>query len=370
MTFIPDFSPSKPYSIGVEVEFQLIDKNFYDLSQVGPDILQKVPAGFLHKIKPEFIQSMVEVATDVCQNVDEVEDDLRSTIQFLSKIADDCDSFIFSSSLHPFADYHDQLLTPGDRYAKLMEELQIAGRRLITQGLHVHVGMPDCETLIRVCDGIRPYLPLFLALTTSSPFYGGEDTGFYSYRSRLLDALSRSGLPYTFKNWQNYIELVTDLHNAGLIEDVRDIWWDVRPHPALGTVEIRICDIPVKFSEILSIVAFVQALVKTLAESSPKNSYPRLEIIANNKWQAARHGLDGKYIDLDNISTPLTIKKAINNTLELSSHSFKSLKSEKYIQNIEGIVASGTGTDKFKAMVKKGLSFTDCIKKIKGDFWN
>jgi carboxylate-amine ligase len=370
MTFIPDFSPSKPYTIGVEVEFQLIDKNFYDLSQVGPDILQKVPAEFLHKIKPEFIQSMLEVATGVCHDITEVEDDLRSTILFLAELADDSDAFLFASSLHPFANYRDQLITPGERYAKLMDELQIAGRQLITQGLHVHIGMPDCETLIRVCDGIRSFLPLLLALTTSSPYYGGEDTGFYSYRSRLLDALSRSGLPYTFRNWQSYIDLVTDLHNAGLIEDVRDIWWDVRPHPELGTVEIRICDMPGKFSEILSVVAFVQALVKTLAESPPKNRFPRLEIIANNKWQAARYGLHGKFIDLENISTPLTIKKAIHNTLDLSRNAFKSLNSENYIQNIENIVLNGTGTDRFKDMLRKKLSFSDCIKKMHGDFWN
>lgn len=369
MTFLPDFVPSKPYTIGVEAEFQLIDKRTLNLIQIAPEILTKVPPKYSNKIKPEFIQSMVEVATHVCDDIAEVEADLRSSLELLTDLADDSDCLIFASSLHPFAKYRDQQPTPGKRYAKLMEELQVAGKRLITQGLHVHIGLPDRETLIRVCDGMRPYLPLLLALTTSSPLYGGEDTGFCSYRSRLLDALTRSGMPYTFRNWDNYKKLVTDLHNAGLIKDVRDIWWDIRPHPDLGTAEIRICDLPVTFAEIISLAALIQALVKTMAGAPAVTTFPRLEFIANNKWQAARHGLEGKFIDLENISAPLTIKKAIENMVIFCREASESLNTTKYLEDIMAIIHNGTGTDKIRSMLQRHMSHSECVKKMHGDFW-
>jgi carboxylate-amine ligase len=184
-----------------------------------------------------------------------------------------------------------------------------------------------------------------------------------------MDALTRAGIPYTFKNWDNYNKLVTDLHNAGLITDVRDIWWDVRPHPDLGTVEVRICDLPVTFTEILAVAAFIQALVKTLAESPEVEAFPRLEIIANNKWQAARHGLRGKFIDLTNISTPLTIVQAIENTLAFSRNASQALHTQGHIDNIHGIIRNGTGADKIRKYLSTEMTFIDCIRKLYGDFW-
>ena len=369
MSFLPNFVPSKPFTIGVEAEFQIIDTKSCNLTQTAPEILAQVPDSYRDKIKPEFIQSMLEVATSVCDTIEDVETDLRTTIQLFEKLADNSGCQIFAASLHPFADYREQHLTEGKRYALLMEELQIAGRRLITQGLHVHIGLPDQETLIKVCDGMRQYLPLLLALTSSSPYYGGEDTGFCSYRSRLLDALIRSGIPYTFKSWNKFNQLISDLHDAGLIADVRDIWWDVRPHPDFGTVEVRVCDLPVTFSEILAIAALIQALVKTLADAPSAHSFPRLEIIANNKWQAARHGLRGKFIDIDNISSSLTIKKAIENALIFCQKSSESLQTEKYLHDIRKILISGTGTDKLRAMHVQNMTFSESVQSLRKAFW-
>lgn len=369
MTFIPEFKASKPYTIGVEAEFQLLDDKTFDLASVAPEILAKIPADYKERIKPEFIQSMVEVATGVCHDISEVENDLRDSIGLLSKLAAESGCHIFASSLHPFADYNAQKLTPGKRYAALMEELQLAGRRLITQGLHVHIGLADRETLIKVCDGMRPYLPLLLAATTSSPYYGGEDTGFCSYRSRLLDALSRSGLPYTFRSWEHFNILINDLNRAGLIEDIRDIWWDVRPHPDLGTVEVRICDLPVRFDELLAVVALIQALVKKLAESPPVNSFPRLEIISSNKWQAARHGLAGKFVDLDNSSEFMIIKDALRNVVTSVGSQARDLQVSAYVGKIESIIENGTGAAKKRRLMAAGNDFKAMIAKLAGDFW-
>ncbi|MBU0480977.1 MAG: YbdK family carboxylate-amine ligase [Proteobacteria bacterium] len=370
MVFVPDFIGSRSYTMGVELELQLLDPVTLNLVPAAGRVLDNVPEMMQKRIKPEFIQSMVEVATGVCEDINEVEEDLRESLASLTDLCGQSGCMFFASSLHPFARYQDQLLTPGERYAALMAELQIAGRRMISQGLHVHIGLPDGETAIRVCDAIRPYLPLLLAMTTSSPYFGNVDTGYASYRSRLLDGLSRSGLPYTFRTWDRFRELITDLHRAHLITDVRDIWWDVRPHPDFGTVEIRICDLPVRFTEISAVAALIQALVKTLAETTFLPTFPRLEIINNNKWQAARYGIDGRYVDLERVSVPLTIREAIVDLLAKVRQSSELLGTSARLNGIYEILVHGTGSMKMRTVYDRCKDHHQVIRTLAGDFFN
>jgi carboxylate-amine ligase len=365
-----DFQASRPYTLGVELELQLLSPNDLDLTSAAPAILARLPAESKNLIKPELIQSMIEVTSRICNNVDEVEADLRQSLATLDDLAGQTGCEIFASSLHPFAPYRQQLVSPGKRYAALMEELQLSGRRLITQGFHVHVGLPDGPTTIKVCNSIRQYLPLLLALTTSSPFYGGEDTGFYSYRSRLLDALARAGLPHPFKSWQDFQRLLKDLNRAGIITDIRDIWWDVRPHPDLGTIEIRICDLPVRFDEIIAIAGLVQSLVMTLAEKTEPHDHPPLELIATNKWQAARHGLDGKFIDLGSISAPLSIKDAIERLLSRTAKAAERLDCQKIRPVIQRILKEGSGAHRKRAIYAETGSFRETIIRLQKKFWH
>lgn len=364
-----EFRPSKPYTLGVELELQLLDSAHYNLTSAAPSILGELPIDFKDRIKPEFIQSMVEVASGICNNLAELETDLKRSINFLEGLADEKDCLIFASSLHPFAPYRDQIVSPGKRYAALMEELQLSGRRLITQGLHIHVGLPDGPTAIKVCNSIRQYLPLLLALTTSSPFYGGEDTGFFSYRSRLLDALPRAGLPHPFADWEDFRELLLLFKRTDIIKDIRDIWWDVRPHPDLGTIEIRICDLPVRFDEIIAVAGLVQALVVTLAEKTARHNYPPLELIATNKWQAARHGLAGKFIDQECISEPLSMKEAVERLLARTEEAAKRLGCRDSRQVIRRIMAEGSGAHRQKLLFKGPDSFRKMIMQLQKDFW-
>jgi len=289
------FNPSTPYTIGVELEFQLLEPDTCNLSHKGPDLLAKVAPDLQPHITAEFIQSMVEVNTKICHTMTDVADNLSFLCKELERIAAACHCTPFASSLHPFALIHERRVSPSPRYQEIMDDLQLSGRRMMTQALHVHIGLPDKETTIYVCDCIRSYLPVLLALTTSSPFLESEDTGFFSYRTNLFCCLPRTGIPETLGSWQRFEEIIQLLNQATILNGIKELWWDVRPHPDFGTLEIRICDLPDKFEQILAVVALTQALVATIAQNKD-SKYPSREIITHNKWNAARYGLDGIFI--------------------------------------------------------------------------
>ncbi len=284
------FAKSPKYTLGVELEFQTLDKATWDLAPLAPVLLENAPALLRPRLSPEFIQSILEIQTGVCFSLVDVENDLMQTISLAEELAEDNNCMLFSASLHPFALHREQLLTTNERYARIMQELQIVGRRFISQGVHVHVGMPDGDTAIGVCNRVQAYLPILLTLSTSSPYSQGEDTGLMSYRTKLFEALPQAGIYSHLGSWKHFSEEVRMLQDVGVITSIRDLWWDARPSPDFGTLEIRICDLPIRFSDILGITAVMQALAATLAEDKtlcpPLNSY----ILRANKWQAARHG--------------------------------------------------------------------------------
>ncbi len=363
-----DFQPSRPYTLGVELEIQLLDRDSLDLTPAAQEILRELPENLKNRIKPEFIRSMVELATGVCGDLREVERDLRQSYRFLEERAGQADCLLFAASLHPFARYRRQVLSPGRRYAELLEELQLVGRRLISQGLHIHVGLPDTDTTIRVFNQIRQYLPLCLALTTSSPFYEGEDTGFYSYRSKLMDALARAGMPRSFQDWQELGRVLALLCRAGAIRDIREIWWDVRPHPDFGTLEVRICDLPGRFDEILALTALIQALVVTLAERDRPGPYHPQEVIISNKWEAARHGLAGIYIEPANQGPPGTIGAACRQLLEMTAPAARRLDVHMHYTVLERILETGTTGARIRSLHRDGLEFPEIIQLLRRDF--
>ena len=292
-----EFAESTGYTLGVEIEFQTLDKKTYDLAPFAPILLENAPALLRPRLSPEFIQSILEIQTGICFSLVDVENDLMQTVSMAEELAEENDSILFAASLHPFARYREQLLTTNDRYETIMQELQIVGRRFITQGLHVHVGLPDGESAVRICNQVQAYLPILLALTASSPFYQGEDTGLMSYRTKLFEALPLAGVYTHIENWHHFKEEVHLLQSVGVITSIRDLWWDARPHPDFGTLEIRICDLPVRFSDILGITAVIQALVATLAEDKSVCLPLNQHIVQSNKWQAIRYGLEGTYFD-------------------------------------------------------------------------
>lgn len=365
------FADSPKYTLGVEIEFQILDKATWDLAPLAPVLLRNAPSLLLPRLSPEFIQSILEIQTGVCFSLVDVENDLLQTVSLAEELAEENHCMLFSASLHPFARYRGQLLTTNERYARIMEELQIIGRRFISQGFHVHVGLPDGETAVRVCNRIQAYLPVLLTLSTSSPYSQGVDTGLMSYRTKLFEALPLAGSFHHTPSWEKFVEMVGGLQKDGVIQSLRDLWWDARPNPDFGTLEIRICDLPTRFSDVLAITAMIQALVATLAEETslcePLNPY----IIQANKWQAARYGLYGSYVDPggllagERISYPEAVRALIHYIEPMSIR----LGSENYLAKIDRIMTEGTGADFLRKRFLETGDLQVVVQSLQREYW-
>ncbi len=362
------FNKSPASTIGVELEIQILDAETLELTPLGPEILDKVPSSLKERIKPEFIKSMVEINTEICSDVTEVGNDLKASYGCIDDIARELGATLFTVSLHPFSKYRSQKVSDHPRYRRIMDELQLVGRRFITQGLHVHIGMPDEETVIRVNNNMRIYLPILLALTTSSPFYGAEDTGLMSYRAKLFEALPLAGMPDSLDGWEDFNHLITLLRKSGIIETVKDIWWDVRPHPDFGTIEIRICDLPYSMRDILALTALIQALVVTLSEQH-LNPDPNMQVLRSNRWQAARHGLDGVFVD-PFFGKRITMIDAVKNLYKYVRPAAEKLNSTSYLEEVPEILKRSTGAHIQKKLhYNDGKSFSEVIKTVQELFF-
>jgi carboxylate-amine ligase len=361
------FQPSSPYTLGVEIELQVLDKQGLNLIAKGPDILAMVPAGLKERIKREFIRSMIEINTEICSDMNQVKENLADLIRQAEEIAAANNCILFASSLHPFARYSDQELSSHPRYSRIMDDLQMVGRRFITQGLHVHVGMDDHNTAIRVCDSIRLFLPILLALTCSSPYYEGIDTGLHSYRAKLFEALPLAGMPDELGSWQEYLEMVNLLMKTGIISEVRDLWWDIRPHPDFGTIEIRICDLPSSFTEILAVVAAIQGLVVNIAESD-KHLNPNMQVLKSNKWQAARYGLEGTFV-YPLLQKRISMREAAGEIFAKIAPTMEKLGTSHYLSVLRQITESGTSSYHQRNIFNRDNDFTAIIKELQPKFW-
>ena len=368
MDHIPEFRKSEPFTLGVEVEFQLLDPESLDLTHLAPEILAITGSRYGDRVKKEFIQSMVEVTTGVCRDPQEVASDMGATIRGLEEAARKSGCIVHAASLHPFAKVADQRVSDEERYRDILDELQIVGRRLITQGLHVHVGMPDGETAIRVFDRMRALLPLFLALTASSPFFESEDTGLCSYRSKLFEALPRAGMPDALGTWSEYRSYVMLLSSVGVINSARDIWWDVRPHPELGTVEVRICDVPSRHSCTVAVAALIQAAALFLTEHAHDIEPVNRAIINSNKWQATRYGLEGNFVDpfgRERVSAP----DAVRDLLEKLSTYLDTFGAAAQGDLIEDMLIRGCSANRQRSIYHRTGSLKEVIIQERSEFW-
>ncbi len=368
MNNIPEFCISDPFTLGVEVEFQLLDPQTLDLTHSAPEILTITSKEYGDRIKKEFIQSMVEVTTGICADPQGVSHDMGETIRVLEKAAGRAGCVIHAASLHPYARVADQRVSDEQRYRDILDELQIVARRLITQGLHVHVGMPDGETAIRVFDRMRALLPLFLALTASSPFFESEDTGLCSYRSKLFEALPRSGMPDALGSWSEYRAYVMLLSSVGVIGSARDIWWDVRPHPELGTVEVRICDVPLRYSCIIAVAAIIQAASLFLAEEAGSIEPVNRAIINNNKWQAVRYGLEANFVDpfgSRRIAAPDAVRRLVERLIPYLNRFGAGAQADV----IDEMLKRGCSANRQRSIYHQTGSLQEIIIQERSEFW-
>lgn len=288
-----EFRSNDRPTIGVELELGLIDRDTMALSSSIDEVLSRIPDDLAPFCKPELMQSVLEINTDVRENVQEVEADLSGKLATMHSILDPLNLGLWWGGTHPFAHWRDQQITQNDRYLQLVEMLQDMARRLCTFGLHVHVGVDSGDKAVMICDRILQHLPTLLALTCSSPFWEARESGLQSHRSKIMEGLPTAGLPPLMRNWSEYTWLISHMEKTGFISTIREIWWDVRPHHSFGTVEVRVCDMPGDLRDVLALTAMIQSLVKTLSDMIDSGTYQHdchPMMVRQNKWRACRYG--------------------------------------------------------------------------------
>lgn len=297
-----DFNSSERASVGVEMELAMVDRATGELVSLASDVLEELgaPHGGEHpKAKHELLECCVEIVTGVCTTVPEARADLEATLHEVRAVAAKRNAELMCAGTHPFSDWAEQKISPNPRYHALVEEMQWLARRLQIFGIHVHVGVRSAEKAIAIANALSGYIPHFLALSASSPYWVGSDTGLASARSKIFEGLPTAGLPYQLSDWAEFEEFMTTLACSNTIRSIRDVWWDIRPHPNFGTVELRICDGAPTMSEVATIAALSQCLVDWMDSLLDRGySLPNHKawIIRENKWRAARHGMDAEIV--------------------------------------------------------------------------
>jgi glutamate---cysteine ligase / carboxylate-amine ligase len=345
------FGKSDPYTLGVEEEYQLLDGRTFDLVQHIETMLDAIAGHELEeRINPELMQSVIEITTPICRTAADVHRELTTLRAYVTEVAHGKGMRVGSAGTHPFSLFERQRITAKDRYRALIDQMQYVARRELIFGMHVHVAVDDPEKAIKVVNGLLPHIAPLLALSASSPFWRGEATGLASSRQMVFAAFPRSGPPPRFRDYADFAEVVGRLESSGCIADYTHIWWDIRLHPRLGTVEIRICDAVTRLEDAVAIAAYCQALVKQLSEAYEAGeeipSYHRI-LTSENKWLAARYGLEAPVMDLaTGRRNRVPVARLVRRTLgELEPHA-RELGSERELEGISEILGRGSSADR------------------------
>ena len=336
-------------SIGIEEEYQTIDPVTRDLrSHIHAEIVQKGKTLLAERVKPEMHQSVVEIGTGVCRTIKEAKAEIREIRREMITLARQNGLRLAAAGTHPFAQWHKQEIYPDDRYHMIVEDMKMVARANLIFGLHVHIGVEDRETAIHLMNGARYFLPHLLALSANSPFWLGMDTGLRSYRCKVFDKFPRTNIPDLFSSWSEFDNYVNLLIHTKCIDNAKKIWWDIRPHPHFPTLEFRVCDIPMRMEETIAIAALCQAIISKLYRLHEQNlsfrHYSRA-LIMENKWRAARYGLDGKMIDFGK-QTEVPVRDLIHEILEFVSDAATELDSTDEIAYVSRILEEGSGADR------------------------
>ncbi len=336
------------FTLGVEEEFQIIDPTTRELSPRNVDIIEALTPVLGDGVKPEMLMSCVETVTPVCKDIHQVREELLRNRRALSEAAFKHGLAIGAAGTHPFSNWAQQPITDDIRYHVLEEELQDVIREILIFGMHVHVGITNRDTAVAIMNELRYFLPHILALSTSSPFWLGRNTGLHSFRSVVFSRFPRTGLPEDFDSaaaFDNYIDTLVATH---CIDNGKKIWWDVRPHPLYSTIEIRICDMPTRMEETLALAALIQAVVVKLYKLKQQNigwrKYSRA-LIMENKWRAVRYGLHGKMLDLGK-QEEVDAMLLMGELLEFVEDVVDDLGSRREIDYVRTIMDKGTSADR------------------------
>ena len=345
------FGDGPPLTVGVEEEYMLVDPTSFDLVSGVEPLLEIAAEGpFAEQLKPELMQCVLESGTVVCETVGQADDDLRAIRRYAAGLARDHDMRLGAAATHPFSLYEHQKITARDRYRMLIEMLQYVARRELVFGMHVHVAVPTPEAALQVMEGVLIELPVLLALSTNSPFWRGEATGLQSTRAMIFAAFPRSGISPRFESYQDYADAVGFMEATGAIGDYTHLWWDVRPHPRFGTVELRVMDVQTRVEDTVALAAYVQCLVKQILDEveagRPPVAYNRM-LLSENKWLAARYGLDAPLMDL---AAGKRIKMAARTLAKRRLRELRPIAREldcaHHLARVEWMIENGTGAQR------------------------
>ena len=337
------------FTLGIEEEYQTIDPETRDLrSHIATEMLAQGKLRLEERVKAEMHQSVIEVGTRVCDNIQVAQHDLFDLRRNMIRLAEEHSLVLVAGATHPFADWRVQEIYPDPRYAQVVEDLQLVARANLIFGLHVHVGIEDREAAIRIMNSLRYFLPHILALSTNSPFWLGMNTGYKSYRAKVFEHFPRTNLPDTFSSYSEFESYVSLLIKTNCIDNAKKLWWDVRPHPFFNTIEVRVCDIPLRAEETIAIAALIQATACKLWHLHAKNldfrQYSRA-LLMENKFRAVRYGLDGKMIDFGK-QVEVPARELILEYLAFIDDVLDELGSRHEISYIHTMLERGSGADR------------------------
>jgi len=364
-----EFISSPGPSIGVELEIQLLDPDTKNLSSMSSKLID---AGKNHNnllVKPELMDSMIEINTRICHSVGEVRQHLFSQLQALQTLANQHNTQIAMAGTHPFQNWQDCIIFNDPRYHDLLEKFQWLAKRWVTFGMHVHVGIEDGDRAIHIMNSLSQYIPHMIALSASSPFWGGIDTGLESSRLAVLQSFPTGGVPYYFENWKEFSTYFDVMKRSGSIQSLKDIYWDIRPHFDFGTIEIRVFDSMPNLEDTLAAVAFTHCLVLWLDDQiennkrSKKINMRRYWVAPENKWQAIRYGLMGRITQPETFEQ-CTIKEDILRLLEELQPVASTLNCTKELNGVHKIVEFGNSARRQKEVFAKTRDFTNVMDSL------
>jgi glutamate---cysteine ligase / carboxylate-amine ligase len=358
------------FTVGVEEELMIVDAKSYALVNAIESLLEDAGAANVERqdgeIKPELMESVLEIATKPCGDVKEAGDQLRSLRKNVRETAAARGLAIGSAGTHPFAMWEDQRIVARPRYRDLISALRFVARQELIFGMHVHVGLDDPDKAIHVANGMRVHVPVLLALSANSPFWRGDRTGLLSTRTPIFRQFPRVGMPPAYEDWEDWQRNVEFMVSSGVMEDYTYLWYDVRPHPNLGTVEIRVCDSQTRIEHTVALTALIQAMVHELAEHFESGArlgeYP-WQMLDENKWLAARHGLEGEIVDLPT-NERVTTKALTKRLLERLGPHAEQLGADDALDGIRDLLERGNGATRQCVVYEANTDLNEVMAEI------
>ena len=370
------FNASERCSLGIEVELEIVDRESRQLASAATGILAELgaghPGGEHPKVKHELFECTAEIITGICTTVAEARDDLAATVKELCTRTEPRGLALMCSGSHPFSDWHEQVISPNERYHTLVDEMQWVAQRLQIFGVHFHVGVRSAEKAIAIANALNAYIPHFLALSASSPYWAGRDTGMASSRSSVFEGLPTAGLPYQLSGWAEFEQFMGTLVAAQAITSIREVWWDIRPHPDFGTIELRICDGIPTLREVSALAALAQTLVEWLDTHIDRGyalPVPRGWVVRQNKWRAARHGLEAEII-ADEQGRLVPLRNAVEETVEELTPVASRLGCLDELRLNLTTLTHGASYERQRRVVAAGGSLVDVVDSLITEFEN